>query len=70
MITGCITPAILQEALGRTPNHKAAGPDGIQWLILKHMPHDFYEALLLLFRSMALTCLTPPSWLNSHTILL
>ena len=29
MISGCITPVIMQEALRRTPNHKAAGPDGV-----------------------------------------
>ena len=28
MLIGQITPAIFQEALRRTPNHKAAGPDG------------------------------------------
>jgi len=38
MISGCITPSILQEALRRTPNHKAAGPDWVPGLILKHMP--------------------------------
>ena len=29
MIAGNITPAIMHEALRRTPNHKAARPDGV-----------------------------------------
>ncbi len=29
MIAGHITPAIMHEALRRTPNHKAAGPNGV-----------------------------------------
>ncbi len=70
MIAGCITPAIMQEALRRTPCHKAAGPDGVPRLILKHMLQAFYDALHLLFQSMAITGITPPSWLKSHTILL
>jgi hypothetical protein len=70
MISRCITPAILQEALRRTPNHKAAGSDGVLGLILKHMPTAFHEALQLLFQAMSITGITPPSWLHSHTILL
>ena len=69
MIAGHITPAILQEALRRTPNHKAAGPDGVPGLVLKHMPQAFHEALHLLFQSLAETGITPPTWLQSHTIL-
>ncbi len=49
MIAGHITPAIMHEDLRRTPNHKAAGPDGVPGLVLKHMPPEFYEALHLLF---------------------
>jgi hypothetical protein len=70
MISGRITPAILQEALRRTPNHKAAGPDGVPGIILKHMPQGFHDALQLLFQAMSQTGITPPSWLHSHTILL
>jgi len=51
MISGCITPAILHEALRRTPNHKATGPYGVYGLILKHMPPAFHEALQLLFHA-------------------
>ena len=53
MIAGQITPAIMQEALRRTPNHKAAGPDGVPGLILKHMPPEFQKALHLLFQALA-----------------
>jgi hypothetical protein len=35
MIAGQITPAIMQEALRQTPNHKAAGPDGVPRLIFR-----------------------------------
>ena len=49
MIIGHITPSIMQEALRRTPNHKAAGPDGVPGLVLKHMPPAFHEVLHLLF---------------------
>jgi hypothetical protein len=70
MISGCITPAILEEALHRTPNHKATGPDGVPGLILKHIPPAFHEALQLIFQAMSITGITPPSWLHIHTILI
>ncbi len=65
-----ITPAIFQEAIRRTPNHKAAGPDGVPGLVLKHMSPAFHEAIHLLFQVLAITGITPPTWLQSHTILL
>jgi len=34
------------------------------------MPYQFHEALHLLFQALAITGITPPSWLQSHTILL
>ncbi len=37
--------------------------------MLKHMPQQFYEALHLLFQALAITGITPLSWLQSHTIL-
>ena len=70
MISGCITPAIIQEALRCTLNHKATGPNGVPGMILKHMPSRFYEALQLLFQAMSITGITPPSWIHIHTILL
>ena len=70
MISRCITPAIIQEALRHTPSHKAAGPDGVLGLVLKHMPQAFHEALHLLLQPMAITGIKTPSWLKSHTILL
>jgi hypothetical protein len=68
MISSCITPAIMQEALRRTPDHKTAGPNGVPGMILKHMPPRFHEALQLLFQAMSITGITPPSWLHIHTI--
>jgi hypothetical protein len=38
-------------------------------MILKHMSPEFHEALQLLFQSLSITGITPPSWLNSRTIL-
>ncbi len=70
MISRCITPTIMQEAFRRTPNHKAAGRDGVPSMILKHMPPTFHEALQLFFQAISITCITPPSWFHSHTILL
>jgi hypothetical protein len=70
MIFGCIMPTIMQEALRRTPSQKVAGPDGVPGFIFKQMPPAFHEALHLLFQSMAITGITLPSWLKSHTILL
>jgi hypothetical protein len=70
MIAGHITPDILHEALRRTPNHKAAEPDGVPGLVLKHMPWEFHEALHLLFQALAETGITPPTWRQSHTIVL
>jgi len=49
MLIGQITPAIFHEAFRRTPNHKAAGLDGIPGVILKHMSPAFHEALHVLF---------------------
>jgi hypothetical protein len=66
MISGCFTPTIMQEALRRTPNHKAAGPDGVPGVIVKRMPPRFHEALQLLFHTMSITEITPPSWLHMH----
>ena len=37
---------------------------------MKHMPPAFHEALHLLFQALSETVITPPSWLQSHTILL
>jgi hypothetical protein len=70
MLIGQITPAILHEALRRTPNYKAAGPDGVPGLVLKHMPPAFHEAIHLLFQAMTITWITPLTWLQSHTTLL
>ena len=42
MIAGHITPDIMHETLRSTPNHKAAGPDGVPGLVLKHMPREFH----------------------------
>jgi hypothetical protein len=69
MLVGQITLAIFQEALRRTPNHKAAGLDGVLGLVLKHIPPAFHEAIHLLFQAMAITWITPLIWLKSHTIL-
>jgi hypothetical protein len=70
MISGQITPAILHEALRRTPSHKAAGPYGVPDLVLKHMPPKFHVALHLLFQALTISGITPPSWLQSNTLLL
>jgi hypothetical protein len=69
IISGQITPDIMQEALHRIPSHKAAGLDGVPCLVLRHVPPALYKALHLLFQALAITGLTPPS-LESHTILL
>jgi hypothetical protein len=34
------------------------------------MPLAFHEAMHLLFQTLAITGMTPPSWLQSHAILL
>ena len=60
MLIGQIIPAIFQDALRRTPNHKAAVPDGVPGLVLKHMPSVFHEAFQLLFQALAITWITPP----------
>jgi hypothetical protein len=61
VISGCITPTIIQEVIRHTPNHKAAGPEGIPGMILKHMSPTFHEALQLLFQAMPVTGITPPT---------
>ncbi len=63
MLIGQITPAIFHEALRRTPNHKDVGPDEVPGMVLKHMSPAFHEAIHLLFYTMAITRITPPSWL-------
>jgi hypothetical protein len=37
--------------------------------MLKYTPPTFHEALHLLLQALAITGITPPSWLKSHTIL-
>jgi hypothetical protein len=59
ILIGHITPAIFQEALRRTPNHKAAGPNEVPGLVLKHIPPALDEALHLLFQTLAITRITP-----------
>ena len=70
MLIDQIIPAIFQEALRRTSNHKAAGPGGVQGVMCKHMSPAFNEAIHLLIQGMAIRGITPPSWLQSHGILL
>jgi hypothetical protein len=70
MLIGQITPDIYQEALRRTPNHKAGGSDGVPGLVLKYTLPAYHEALEILFHAMAIMKITPPSWLKSHTIIL
>ena len=70
MLIRQITTAIFQEALRCTPNHKAASLDEVLAVVLKHMPFAFHEALYILFQAFAITGITPPSWLQSHNILL
>ena len=40
-ISSCITSAIMQEALRRTPSHKTTRPCGVPRLVLKHTPLYF-----------------------------
>ena len=70
MLIGQIPLAILQNALRHTPNHKAAGTYGIPNLVLKLNPPALHEAIQLLFQDLAITVITPPSWLNYHIFLL
>jgi hypothetical protein len=64
MLIGQITPAIFQEALRRTPNHKATGPDGVPGLVLKLiMPPAFHEAIHILFHALAITEITLPQFM-------
>ena len=60
----------MQEALRRTPSRKAAGPDGVPGLVLKHIPPLFRETLHILFQSMDVKEIILPAWLKSHMILL
>jgi hypothetical protein len=60
MLIGHIIPSIFRETLRRTPNHKAAGPNGVPGLVLKHMSPAFHEAIHLLFQTMTITGITPP----------
>jgi hypothetical protein len=70
MLIGQITPVILHEALRRSPNHTTVGLGRVPGLVLKHMPPAFHEAIHLLFKTSAIAGITPPLWLQSHTILL
>jgi len=67
---GLIAPAIFHDALRRTSNPKASGTNGVPGLVPTHMPPAFLEARHLLFEALPNTGITPPSWLQSHTILL
>ena len=65
MIFGQITLAIMEKVLRHTPNHKAAGPDGVPGLALKHMLPTYHEAL----HRLVITGIAHPSGIKSHTIL-
>jgi hypothetical protein len=58
MISRWITLANMQEAIRQTPNHKAAGPDGVPGLVLKHMTSAFHEALHLFFQALTMPGIT------------
>jgi len=70
MLAGYISQTILQEALRRSPNHKAAGPDRVSCIILKYMPPICHETNHFLFQILALTGLALLAWLHNHAILL
>jgi hypothetical protein len=70
MIIDKLTPAVFNEALRLLPGHKAPCPDNIPRVLIKHMPHEFHDAIFQLFQTMTITCITPPNWLHSNTILL
>ena len=60
----------MQRALRRTSNHKAAGLDGVPGMIMKHTFPGFHKVVKLVFQVLSITGITPPAWINSHTILL
>ena len=61
MLIGQITPAIFHEALRRTLNYKAEGPNEVPGLVLKHISPTFHETIHLLFQALAITWITLPS---------
>jgi hypothetical protein len=60
MFIAQIMLTIFHDALRRSPNHKAADPDGVPGLVLKNMPPAFHEAIHLLFQAMTITRITRP----------
>jgi len=62
-------PSICIESLRRTLGHKALGLYRVPGVLLKHMSQVFLTALYNIFRAMAITCVTPPAWFQSHTAL-
>ena len=70
LVVGRLTQEVFDEALRRNPHYKAAGLDEIPGVILNNMPTAFLDATLSLFQLMAVTGITPPDWLRTHTVLL
>ena len=67
-LTKDITLNEITEAIAKSPNHKAAGPDGITNEVLKHTFGVIYPFLLILFNFCLREATCPTIWRNSYLI--
>ena len=61
---------IFDRCLKHAANHRAPGPDTVPNEVLKHAPAHLKEVINSLFIIICITQKTPPSWLQSTTVLL
>ncbi len=58
----------LQEALKDFKPFKASGPDGIKPMVLHHLPQNFLERLLLIYKACIQLGYTPDSWCQAKAV--
>ena len=65
-----IDPALIQKAAKRFLPYKAAGPDGLKPIVLKHLTPKVLEALTLIYKACIALKHTPKVWRDTKVIFL
>jgi hypothetical protein len=63
-----ITVNLVRQALASFKSFKAPGPDGLQPIVLHHLPDSTLEQLVLIYKACLLLGFTPPCWCYSEVI--
>ena len=65
-----ITKADYDQCVKECNGQKATGPDNVPGELIKHLPHEFHEAIYKVFNLMTRSKVTPTQWLQSQTVLI